>query len=232
VKDLESVEKKLQRLDKVARSGDKDARHGIEVLSKVKAKLESYGNIRDLKLDTLEHKYIDDLFLLTVKPVMFVCNVDDTAAVKGNQYVDRVREYLRDRKVEILVIAAKLEAEIADFENEEDKLMFLADAGLVEPGVNRMVRSAYAMLNLLSFFTVGPDEIRAWTIHRGMTAPQAAGVIHSDLERGFIRAEVMKYNDFIQLGSEHACKEKGKLMIEGKNYVVEDGDILHIRFNV
>jgi GTP-binding protein YchF len=232
VKDLESVEKKLQRLDKMARVGDKDAKHGTEVLIKVKAKLESFGNIRDLKLDSLEHKYIDDLFLLTVKPVMFVCNVDDTSAVKGNAYVEKVREHLKNRHVEILVVAAKLEAEIADFDNEEDKMIFLADAGLQEPGVNRMVRSAYSMLNLLSFFTVGPDEIRAWTIHKGMTAPQAAGAIHSDLERGFIRAEVIKYNDFITLRSEHACKEKGKLMIEGKNYIVCDGDILHIRFNV
>ena len=232
VKDLESVDKKLQRLEKVAKSGDKEARHGIDVLNKVKAKLESFGNIRDLKLDSLEHKYIDDLFLLTVKPMMFVCNVDDASAVKGNGHVEKVREYLKNRIAEILVVAAKLEAEIADFDNDEDKMIFLADAGLQEPGVNRIIRSAYAMLNLLSFFTIGPDEIRAWTIHRGMTAPQAAGVIHSDLERGFIRAEVIKYNDFIVLRTEHACKEKGKLLVEGKNYVVHDGDILHIRFNV
>lgn len=232
VKDLESLEKKLVRLEKVAKSGDKDARHGIDVLNKVKAKLESFGNVRDLKLDSLEHKYIDDLFLLTVKPMMFVCNVDDASAVNGNAYVEKVREHLHNRNVEILVVAAKLEAEIADFDNEEDRMIFLADAGLKEPGVNRMVRSAYSMLNLLSFFTIGPDEIRAWTIHKGMTAPQAAGAIHSDLERGFIRAEVIRYEDFITLKSEHACKEKGKLMIEGKNYVVGDGDILHIRFNV
>lgn len=232
VKDLESVEKKIQRYEKMGKSGDKEARHGIEVLNKVKTKLESFGNIRDLKLDSLEHKYIDDLFLLTIKPMMFVCNVDDAAAVKGNSYVDKVREHLKNRNAEIQVVAAKLESEIADFDSEEDKMIFLADAGLKEPGVNRMVRAAYTMLNLLSFFTIGPDEIRAWTIHRGMTAPQAAGVIHSDLERGFIRAEVIKYNDFITLRSEHACKEKGKLMIEGKNYMVCDGDILHIRFNV
>jgi ribosome-binding ATPase len=232
VKDLESVDKKLQRLEKVAKSGDKEARHGIDILNKVKAKLESFGNIRDLKLDSLEHKYIEDLFLLTVKPMMFVCNVDDASAVKGNGHVEKVREYLKNRNTEILVVAAKLEAEIADFDNDEDKMIFLADAGLKEPGVNRIIRSAYAMLNLLSFFTIGPDEIRAWTIHLGMTAPQAAGVIHSDLERGFIRAEVIKYNDFIALRTEHACKEKGKLMVEGKNYVVHDGDILHIRFNV
>jgi GTP-binding protein YchF len=232
VKDLESVEKKMQRLDKAARVGDKDARHGLDVLQTVKAKLESFGNVRDMEFDTLSRKYIDDLFLLTAKPMMFVCNVDDDSAATGNAYVERVKEHLKDRGMEILVVAAELEAEIADFENEEDQMAFLEDAGLHEPGVNRMVRSAYAMLNLLSFFTVGPDEIRAWTIHRGMTAPQAAGAIHSDLERGFIRAEVIKYSDFITLGSEHACKEKGKLLIEGKNYVVNDGDILHIRFNV
>jgi GTP-binding protein YchF len=232
VKDLESVEKKMQRLDKMARIGEKDAKHGIEVLSKVKSKLESFGNIRDLKLDVVEHKFIDDLFLLTVKPVMFVCNVDDASAVKGNHYVEKVKEHLKGRQVEILIVAAKLEAEIADFDNDEDKMIFLNDAGLQEPGVNRMIQSAYSMLNLLSFFTVGADEIRAWTIHKGMTAPQAAGAIHSDLERGFIRAEVIKYNDFITLKSEHACKEKGKLMVEGKNYIVCDGDIMHIRFNV
>jgi len=232
VKDMESVEKKLQRLDKIARIGDKDAKHGMDVLEKVKAKLETFGNMRDLKLEAQEQKYINDLFLLTAKPVMYVCNVDDKSAAKGNAYVDKVREHLKDHRAEILVIAARLEAEIADFDNEEDRMAFLDDAGLQEPGVNRMVRSAYSMLNLLSFFTVGPKEIKAWTIHKGMTAPQAAGVIHSDLERGFIRAEVIKYNDFIILGSEHACKEKGKLMIEGKNYVVCDGDIMHIRFNV
>jgi hypothetical protein len=232
VKDLESIEKKLQRYEKLVRSGDKDARQGMDALNKVKTHLESMKNVRDLHLEPTDRKYIDDLFLLTVKPVMFVCNVDDASAVKGNSYTDRVKEYLKDRHVEILIVAAKLESEIADFDNEEDKMIFLTDAGLQEPGVNRMVQSAYSMLNLLSFFTVGADEIRAWTIHKGMNAPQAAGAIHSDLERGFIRAEVIKYNDFITLGSELACKEKGKLMIEGKNYIVHDGDILHIRFNV
>jgi GTP-binding protein YchF len=232
IKDLESVDKKLQRLDKVLRAGDKEVKHTIDILNKVKAKLESFGNVRDMQLDAYEHKAIDDLFLLTVKPVLYVCNVDDPSVVKGNAYVDKVKDYLKNTIAEILIVAAKLEAEIADFENEDDKMMFLTDAGLQEPGVNRIIRSAYSMLNLLSFFTVGPKEIKAWTIHKGMTAPQAAGVIHSDLERGFIRAEVMKYEDFISLGSEHACKEKGKLLIEGKHYIVQDGDILHIRFNV
>lgn len=232
VKDVESVEKKIQRLEKIAKSGDKEAKHGIEILTGIKEHLENFQNVRDLKLDESGRKYIDDLFLLTVKPVMYVCNVDDASAVKGNGYVEKVKAALSDKKTEILVIAGRMEAEIAELDEEEDRNAFLLDAGLSEPGVNKLVRSAYNLLNLQSFFTVGPKEIRAWTIRKGMTAPQAAGVIHSDLERGFIRAEVMKYQDFIELGSEHACKEKGKLYVEGKNYVVGDGDILHIRFNV
>jgi ribosome-binding ATPase YchF (GTP1/OBG family) len=167
-----------------------------------------------------------------MKPVMYVCNVDEKSAVAGNRYVDKVKESLKGKDVEIIVIAGAVEADIAELENSEDRLAFLKDAGLDEPGVDKMVRAAYKMLNLQTFFTVGPKEIRAWTIKKGMTAPQASGVIHSDLERGFIRAEVMKYHDFITLGSEHSCKEAGKFYIEGKTYVVEDGDILHIRFNV
>lgn len=232
VKDLESVEKKLEKTQKLAKAGDKTARQGVEVLHNVKEYLESFGNIRDHTLDATEHQYIDDLFLLTAKPVMFVCNVDDAAAVQGNQYTEKVTAYLKERNAEPLIIAAKLESEIADFEDKNDRKEFLDDAGLAEPGVNRMIRSAYALLNLISFFTIGPKEVRAWSIHKGMTAPQAAGAIHSDMERGFIRAEVMKYDDFVALGSEHACKEKGKLLVEGKNYIVQDGDILHIRFNV
>jgi ribosome-binding ATPase len=232
VKDLESVEKKEQRLEKILKSGDKDAKTALQTMVKLKEHLENFGNIRDLVLDENENKQLSDMFLLTAKPVIYVCNVDDVSAVNGNAYVEKVREALTGKKTEILIIAGKMEAEIADLEDEADRLAFLADAGLVEPGVNKVVRSAYNLLNLQSFFTVGPKEIRAWTIRKGMTAPLAAGVIHSDLERGFIRAEVMKYKDFVELGSEHACKEKGKLAIEGKNYVVGDGDILHIRFNV
>jgi len=158
--------------------------------------------------------------------------VDEKSTVTGNRHVERVKEFLNDKNAVMLIIAGRTEAEIAELDNAEDRKAFLADAGLDEPGVDKLVRAAYRMLNLQTFFTVGPKEIRAWTIHKGMTAPQAAGVIHSDLERGFIRAEVMKYNDFISLGSEHACKEAGKFYIEGKTYVVDDGDILHIRFNV
>jgi ribosome-binding ATPase len=232
VKDLESVEKKIERLERAIKAGDKDAKHGKEILHLYREHFEEFKNARTLEVKGDDKKYVDDLFLLTMKPVMYVCNVDEKSAVSGNKYVEKVREFLKGRNAEILVIAGAIEAEIAELENNEDRLAFLKDAGLNEPGVDKLVRAAYKMLNLQTFFTVGPMEIRAWTIKTGMTAPKAAGVIHSDLERGFIRAEVMKYNDFVSLGSEHACKEAGKFYIEGKNYIVEDGDILHIRFNV
>ena len=232
VQDLEAVEKKMERLAKVAKTGDKDAKRGLEVMELFKAHFEDFQNARTLEISEADKKHTEDLFLLTDKPVMFVCNVEDEAAIAGNAYVEQVREYLAGAEEEILVLAARLESEIAELEEVEDRKEFLSDAGLEEPGVSKLVRSAYSMLNLLSFFTVGPKEIRAWTIHKGALAPEAAGVIHSDLQRGFIRAEVMKYDDFISLGSEQACKDKGKLSVEGKNYTVGDADILHIRFNV
>jgi ribosome-binding ATPase len=232
VKDLESVEKKIERLERASRAGDKDAKRGVEVLQLYRDHIENFNNARTLEIKEEDKKIVDDLFLLTMKPVIYVCNVDDASAISGNRHVEKVREFLKDRGAEILVIAGELEAEIAELETAEDRQAFLKDAGLTEPGVDKLVRAAYKMLNLQTFFTVGPMEIRAWTIRTGMTAPQAAGVIHSDLERGFIRAEVMKYHDFIRLGSEHACKEAGKFFVEGKNYIVDDGDILHIRFNV
>ncbi len=232
VKDLESVEKKIERLERSARAGDKDAKRGLEVLHAYRGHIENFNNARTLEVKEEERKFIDDLFLLTMKPVIFVCNVDEGSAVSGNKYVAKVREFLQGKNNEILVIAGAIESEIAELENMDDRLAFLSDAGLAEPGVDKLVRAAYKMLNLRTFFTVGPMEIRAWTIRVGMTAPQASGVIHSDLERGFIRAEVMKYDDFVRLGSEHACKEAGRFFVEGKNYIVEDGDILHIRFNV
>jgi len=232
VKDLESVEKKMQRLDKLAKVGDKDAKHGLDVLAGLKSHLESMQNARNYTVAEGDKKYLDDIFLLTAKPIIYVCNVDDESAVNGNAYVEKVKEALKGQETEILVIAGKMEADIADLEDLDDRAEFLKDAGLEEPGVNKLIRSAYSLLNLMSFFTIGPKEIRAWTIKKGMTAPQSAGVIHSDLERGFIRAEVMKYNDFITLGSEVKVKEAGKFHVEGKNYIVDDGDILHIRFNV
>jgi len=172
------------------------------------------------------------MYLLTAKPVLYVCNVDDASAASGNEYVTAFKQSIAHENAEILIVAGKLEAEIAELDDPEDRKAFLADAGLMEPGVNRLVQTAYHLLNLQSFFTAGPKEVRAWTIHKGETAQQAAGTIHSDLERGFIRAEVMKYTDFIHYGSEHALKEAGKFHIEGKHYIVDDGDIMHVRFNV
>ncbi len=232
VKDLEQINKKMLKVEKAVKAGEKTAKHDYEVLQKYKAHLENFQNVRTMEATPEEKAVVSDMMLLTEKPMMFVCNVNDTDAVNGNAYVDSVREYLKDKDAEMLVIAAKIEAEIAELESEEDRKEFLQDAGLNEPGVNKVIQAAYKMLNLISFFTVGGKENRAWTIRKGMLAPQAAGVIHSDLERGFIRAEVIKYADLVQLGSELKCKEAGKLAVEGKNYEVQDGDILHIRFNV
>ena len=232
IKDLESVEKKIQRLERAAKIGDKDAKKGLEVLNIYKNHFESFQSARTAPVSDLDKKYIEDLFLLSNKPVLYVCNVDEASAITGNAYVEAVKESVKDENTGILVIAAGLEAEIAELDDENDRKAFLTDMGLGEPGVNKLIMAAYSLLNLQSFFTAGPKEVRAWTIRKGMTAPQAAGVIHSDLERGFIRAEVMKYDDFVTLGTEHACKEAGKLSIEGKNYVVGDGDVIHIRFNV
>jgi ribosome-binding ATPase len=232
VKDLELVERKMHRLDKMVRAGEKSAKHGYDVLTVYKKHLEDLQPARTAPVKEEDHEWIKDIQLLSMKPVMYVCNVDDASAVNGNHYVEKVREALASEKAEILVIAGALESEIADLDDPDDREVFLQDAGLAEPGVDKLVRAAYDLLKLKTFFTVGPKEIRAWTIKDGMTAPQAAGVIHSDLERGFIRAEVMKYNDFITLGSEQAVKNAGKFGVEGKNYVVGDGDILHIRFNV
>jgi len=231
VRDLDLIERKIERTRKVANVGDAKAKKELKILEVYKNHLENFGNARTAPVDEDDRHVVHDLLLLTEKPVIYVCNVDDASAISGNVYVDRVKEHLKDQDVDILVIAGKLEAEIAELD-KEDRPDFLADAGLEEPGVNKLIRAAYHTLNLQSFFTAGPKEVRAWTIRKGMTAPQAAGVIHSDLERGFIRAEVMKYEDFIALGSEQAVKNAGKFHVEGKNYVVEDGDIVHIRFNV
>jgi GTP-binding protein YchF len=232
IRDLESVDKKITKVDKMAKTGDKDARHALDVLKIYKDHLESFQSARSAPVHKEDKKHIEDLFLLSDKPVMYVCNVDDRSAKSGNEYSQKFLESVKNENAEVLIVAGKLEAEIAELETTEDREIFLADAGLNEPGVNRLVRSAFHLLDLQNFFTAGPKEVRAWTIKKGMTAPQAAGVIHSDLERGFIRAEVMKYDDFIRLKTEHACREAGKLFIEGKNYVVDDGDIMHIRFNV
>lgn len=232
VRDLDLVERKIIRMEKLVKAGDKDAKKAIEALTKFKDHFENFGNARNIDASDEDFKYIEDLLLLTAKPVIYVCNVDGASAIEGNEYSKKVKEQLAEDGSEVLIIAGKLEEEIAELEDEDDRMEFLNDAGLKEPGVNKLVRAAYDILNLQSFFTAGKMEVKAWTIKKGMTAPEASGTIHSDLERGFIRAEVMKYNDFIELGSEQAVKEKGKFHVEGKNYIVEDGDIMHIRFNV
>jgi len=232
IRDMESVDKKMEKVEKIARAGGKKAKNDLEILRAYKKHLESFQPARTIPVAEQDRRAVDDLFLLTDKPVLFVCNVDEASVIRGNKHVERVRETLGREDVEILVIAARLEADIAELEDPEDRKAFLEDAGLSEPGVDRLVRSAYRMLNLISFFTHNPKEVRAWTIERGTNVKRAAGIIHSDMERGFIRAEVMKFDDLYKLGSEHACKEAGRFFVEGRNYIVEDGDIIYIRFNV
>jgi GTP-binding protein YchF len=232
IKDLEMVERRIERTEKLAKSGDKDAKKALEILNVYKNHFEEFKPARTVPLNEDEQNFVDDLFLLSDKPVIYVCNVDDASATGTNAYADEFRQAVAAEDTEVIVIAGKLESEIAELEDEDDRIAFLEDAGLEEPGVNKMIRSAYDLLNLQSFFTAGKKEVRAWTIKKGMTAPQAAGAIHSDLERGFIRAEVMSFEDFHTLGSEQAVKDAGKFRVEGKNYVVQEGDILHIRFNV
>ncbi len=232
VKDLDAIEKRILKLEKGAKVGDKVSKHGLEVVTRIKAHLEDFKNVRTMNLSHEEEEHIADLCLLTAKPVIYVCNVDEKSAVTGNAYSNRFIESLQGEEAETLIIAAKAESEIAELEDPEDRLAFLAELNLEEPGVNKLIRSAFTILNLEVFFTAGPKEVRAWTIRKGATAPEAAGVIHSDLQRGFIRAEVIKYKDYILYKTEPACRDAGKLFVEGKNYIVEDGDILHIRFNV
>jgi GTP-binding protein YchF len=232
IKDLEMVERRIERFEKVAKSGDKDAKKSLAILNTYKTHFEDFPSARTVPLSEDEKDFIDDLDLLSDKPVIYVCNVDDASAVNGNTYVEDFKAAVAGEETEVIIIAGKLESEITELEDKEDRAEFLEDAGLKEPGVNKMIRSAYDLLQLQSFFTAGKQEVRAWTIRKGMTAPQAAGAIHSDLERGFIRAEVMSFDDFYGLGSEQAVKDAGKFRVEGKNYIVQEGDILHIRFNV
>jgi GTP-binding protein YchF len=231
IKDLEQIERKIQKVEKAARVGDKDARRQLEILNRYREHLENFQNVRTMQQSENEVQVVSDLMLLTAKPTLYVCNVDEKSVLTGNGYSDAVKEFLKDKNEQVLVIDGKLESEIAELE-QADRQLFLEDVGLTEPVVNKLLRTAYQTLQLISFFTVGGKENRAWTITQGMTAVQAAGVIHSDLERGFIRAEVIKYADLLQLGSEAKVKESGKLSVEGKHYLVADGDILHIRFNV
>ena len=233
IKDLETVESRLSKAEKAGKAGDKEAKKLADLLIRYKAALEQGKSCRSVVPANEEEAAIArDLFLLTNKPVLYVCNVDDASALNGNKYVDAVREAVKDEQAEILIISARTEAEIAEIEDYDDRQMFLQEMGLEEAGVIRLIQSAYHLLGLQTFFTAGADECRAWTIHKGDKAPKAAGVIHSDFEKGFIRAEVIKYDDYIQYGSEAAVREAGKLNVEGKEYVVQDGDIMHFRFNV
>ena len=234
LKDLETVESRIQKCEKAAKAGgDKQAKLQLEVLVKYREALSQGKNARTVELDNKDQEAAArDLFLLTNKPVMYVCNVDEASAVSGNAYVEQVREAVKNEDAQVLVLAAKIESEIAELETYEERQMFLEELGLQESGVNRLIKAAYALLNLRTFLPAGSDEVRAWTFKAGAKAPQCAGVIHTDFERGFIRAEVIKYADFIELGGEAACRAAGKLATEGKDYIVQDGDIMHFLFNV
>ncbi|BCI63883.1 redox-regulated ATPase YchF [Coprobacter secundus] len=234
LKDLETINSRIDRVQKQAQTGgDKNAKLMYEVLRKYKEALEQGKSARTVTFETKdEQKIAKELFLLTSKPVMYICNVDENSAVNGNHYVEEVREAIKDENAEILIVAAKIESEIAEFETYEERQMFLNEIGLEESGVSRLIQAAYKLLNLETYFTAGPQEVRAWTYIKGSKAPQCAGIIHTDFEKGFIRAEVIKYDDYIALGSETACKEAGKMNVEGKDYIVQDGDIMHFRFNV
>jgi len=233
LKDLETVEKKLDKVKRVAKIGDKDAVKEESVLLKVKKGLESAISVRAIELTNAEREeFIKPIQLLTDKPILYVCNVDEASAKNGNAYVEKVKKAVANENSGVIVLAVATEADITELETYEERQMFLDDLGLNEPGASVLIRAAYKLLNLQTYFTAGVKEVRAWTIHIGDTAPQAAGVIHTDFEKGFIRAEVMKYNDFVNYGSEAKVKEAGKLAIEGKEYVVQDGDIMNFRFNV
>ncbi|WP_297090652.1 redox-regulated ATPase YchF [uncultured Draconibacterium sp.] len=233
LKDLETVESRIAKVEKQARTGnDPEAKRMYRILSGYKEVLMAGKSARTVEVDPADEAAVNGLQLLTNKPILYVCNVDEPAVLKGNKHVEAVKAAIQDENAEMLMIAAATEADISELDDYEERQMFLDDLGLDEPGVSKLIKSAYKLLQLETYFTAGEKEVRAWTYRKGSKAPQAAGVIHSDFEKGFIRAEVIKYNDFVSLGSELACKEAGKMAIEGKEYVVHDGDIMHFRFNV
>ncbi|RZP12545.1 MAG: redox-regulated ATPase YchF [Flavobacteriales bacterium] len=233
LKDLETAEKKLDKVKRASRTGNKDAQKEEVALNKVKKGLEAGTSVRAIDLTPSERAdFIDAIQFITDKPVMYVCNVDEASAANGNQYVERVKDAISNENAEVIFLAVGTESDINELEEYEERQMFLEDLGLEEPGSAKLIRGAYKLLNLQTYFTAGEKEVRAWTIDVGSTAPQAAGVIHTDFEKGFIRAEVIKYNDFVSYGSEAKVKEAGKLSVEGKDYVVDDGDVMHFRFNV
>ncbi len=232
LKDLEAVEKRLEKAKKAARTGDKSAQKEFDTLTKVAQGLEGFNSVRAIDLTEDERVFLKPMQLLTDKPILYVCNVDEASAVNGNVYVAAVEEAVKDEGAEVIILAVAMEADITELEEYEERQLFLEDLGLEEPGASKLIRAAYKLLNLQTYFTAGVKEVRAWTIHVGDTAPQAAGVIHTDFEKGFIRAEVIKYQDFVHFGSEAKVREAGKLKIEGKEYLVQDGDMMNFRFNV
>lgn len=233
LKDLEAVEARIAKVQRAANSGDSAAKKIYDYLMRIKTALEQGKSARTCPPETEdEEKLNGELQLLTSKPVLYLCNVEEASVATGNQHVEKVRVAVKDENAEVLVIGAAIESDIAELETFEERQMFLSDLGLDEPGVSKLIKAAYRLLNLQTYFTAGEKEVRAWTIHKGDTAPQAAGVIHTDFEKGFIRAEVIKFNDFINFKSEAAVKEAGKLSVEGKEYIVQDGDVMHFRFNV
>ena len=232
LKDMESVEKKISRVEKQARAGDAKLKYELEVLLKVKQHLEQGKNVRELDLNTAELPALADIFLLTIKPVLYVANVDEASMHTGNKYSETLKEAVKGEQAEVIIMNNNIEAQIQEMESEEDRQMFMEEYGMHEPALDRLIHSAYKLLNLATYFTAGVQEVRAWTIHHGWKAPQAAGVIHTDFEKGFIKAEVISYDDFVKYGSEAAARDAGRLRIEGKEYIVKDGDVMHFRFNV
>jgi len=233
LKDLESVEKRLEKVSRAAKTGNKEAQKEKEILDQLKSCLESGNSIRTLSFENKDQQiFVNSLQLITDKPVLYVCNVDESAAATGNAMVERVKEAVASENAEVIVLAVGTEADITELESYEERQMFLEDMGLSEPGSAKLIRSAYKLLNLETYFTAGVKEVRAWTIKVGSTAPVAAGVIHTDFEKGFIRAEVIAFEDYKYYGSEQKVKEAGKVRVEGKEYIVKDGDVMHFRFNV
>ena len=232
LKDLESVEKKIQRIEKMAKSGDAKSKRELETLLQFKDGLTAGLNARAIEVDKEDLEAVRDLHLLTIKPVLYVANVDESSIHTGNTFVDRLRDKVKEENAEVIILCAAIESQIAELEDAEEKELFLGEYGLNESGLNRLIYGAYSLLNLITYFTAGVQEVRAWTIRKGWKAPQAAGVIHTDFERGFIKAEVIAIADYKQFKTEAGCRENGKISIEGKEYVVQDGDIMHFRFNV
>ena len=232
LKDLETVQKRLERVKRTAKTGNKEAQLELEVLLKVEQTLLQGTSVRTLSFNEKELEFISSLQLITIKPVLYVCNVDESSAVSGNSYVDMVKEAVKNEDAEVIILAVGTEADISELEDYDERQLFLEDIGLKEAGVSRLIRSAYKLLNLQTYFTAGVKEVRAWTIPIGATGPKAAGVIHTDFEKGFIRAETISYEDYVTYGTEAKVKEAGKMRVEGKEYIVQDGDVMHFRFNV